>query len=212
MSGRGTRTVAERTVIPPTRRRLAAAVALGCLAVVLVLAVMFHGERTGTRFDDAVYAAIMRHLSTGQLKGLLHLTDPAPMIVLLAAVAGIAAVRRNWRLVAVTVISPLLALLVTEQILKPLVHRTHLGGLAYPSGHESAPACLAAIAAMLVLRTGWRLAAKLASLAALVLDLLLCGIALVGAFYHYATDTVGAVCLSVACVLSTALVVDRQFT
>jgi undecaprenyl-diphosphatase len=112
----------------------------------------------------------------------------------------------------VTVVSPLLALLLTEQVLKPLVHRTHLGGLAYPSGHESAPACLTTILAVLVLRTGWRLVVKLAAVAALVLYLALCAIALVGAFYHYATDTVGAVFLSVACVLATALVVDRQFT
>jgi undecaprenyl-diphosphatase len=180
--------------------------------VVLVLAGSFHDERTGTRFDDAVYAAIMRNLSTGELNGLLHLTDPVPMTVLLAVVAGIAAVRCNWRLAAVTVISPLLALLLTERVLKPVVHRTHLGGLAYPSGHESAPACLATILAILAMRTGWRLAVKLAALAALVLYVSLCGVALVGVFYHYATDTVGAACLSAACVLATALIVDRQFT
>lgn len=182
------------------------------LLVVLALAALVHGARTGTAFDDRVYAAIVGHLSTRALDDLLHLADPIPMVTALAALAAAAALRRHWRLSAVTVLAPLLALLLTEVILKPLVDRTHEGQFAFPSGHETAPACLATILAVLVLRTGWRLLAKVIVLAALVCYLALCAIALVGAFLHYVTDTIGSVCLSAACVLATALVVDRQFT
>jgi len=196
-------------VIAPARRRLAAGIAGGCAVAVLVLAGLVHGDRTGTVFDDRVYAAIVAHLSAGTLAALLHLTDPIPMAIALAALAVAAALQRHWRLCATTVVAPLLALLLTEAALKPLVDRTHEGMLAYPSGHESAPACLATILALLVLGTTWRTTVKVLVLAALVLYLVVCAIALVGAFLHYVTDTVGAVALSVSCVLATALAVDR---
>jgi undecaprenyl-diphosphatase len=205
-------TVADRTVLAPAHRRVAARIAAAGSLVVVALAVAVHGARTGTAFDDRLYAGIVGHLSARTLDDLLHLSDPVPMLLALGALAGAAAVRRHWRLSAVTVIAPLLALLLAEVVLKPLVDRTHEGQLAFPSGHETAPACLATILAVLVLRTGWRVPAKAAALTALVGYLTLCAIALVGAFLHYVTDTIGSVCLSVACVLATALVVDRQFT
>jgi undecaprenyl-diphosphatase len=202
-----TATVTDPLIVPP-RRRLAAGIAVGCAVVVLALAVLVHGDRSGTRFDDRLYAGIIDHFSTGALNALLHLTDPITMAAAVAALAVAAALRRRWRLCAVTVAAPLLALLLTEGVLKPLVDRTHEGMLAYPSGHESAPACLATIVTLLLLRTGWPAIVKTAVLAVLVAYLVLCSIALVGAFLHYVTDTVGAVCLSVACVLGSALVAD----
>jgi undecaprenyl-diphosphatase len=202
-----TATVTDPLIVPP-RRRLAAGIAMGCAVVVLALAALVHGDRSGTRIDDRLYAAIIDHFSTGVLVALLHLTDPITMAAAIAALAVAAALRRRWRLCAVTVAAPLIALLLTEGVLKPLVDRTHEGMLAYPSGHESAPACLATIVTLLLLRSGWPAIVKAAVLAVLVAYLVLCSVALVGAFLHYVTDTVGAVCLSVACVLASALVAD----
>jgi undecaprenyl-diphosphatase len=212
MGAQRARTVAQHPVIAPARRRLAGAIALGCLVVVLALAVVVRGRDSGTTLDNKIDPAVIRHLSTSVSTALLHLTDPVVIACATAALAALAAARRRWRLFAVTLLSPSLALLLTEVVLKPVVHRTHEGALAYPSGHESVPASLATILALLVLQTRWRVRVKAAALAALVLYLVLCAVALVGVFFHYATDTVGAVCLSVTCVLATALVVDRQFT
>src|SRR5690348_3909065 len=161
------RTVTDRAWMAAHQRRLAGAVAGACLAVPLLLAALFQGKRFGNPFDDKVQGAIVWHLSTRVLDGLLHLTDPVPMTAALAVLAAAAALCRRWALCAVTVLSPLLALLVTEVVLKPLVHRTHQGGLAFPSGHERAPACLATILALLVLRSGWHVAAMAAAIAAL---------------------------------------------
>jgi undecaprenyl-diphosphatase len=211
MTAQRTPTIAGRTVIAVPQRRRAAGTALGCAVVVLALAGLVHGQKSGTAFDDRVYAAIVRRLSTGTLTALLHLTDPIPVTIALAALAGAAAARRHWRLFTVTVGAPPVALLLTEVVLKPVVHRTHEGQLAYPSGHQSAPACLTAILALLILRAGWTRLRKIAALAVLVLYLALCSIALVGAFLHYVTDTIGAVCLSISCVLAAALLADRAF-
>jgi undecaprenyl-diphosphatase len=199
-------------LLAPAWRRVAGGVALACAVVVVALGLAVRGQRSGTAFDDEVDARVMRDVPTGVLNTLLHLTDPVPMALALAAVAVLAALRRRWPVCAVAVVAPLLALGLTEAVLKPLVHRTQQGLLAYPSGHESAPGCLATMLALLVLRSTWSTPAKIAGVSVLVLFLAACAIGLIGAFFHYATDTIGAVCLSVACVLITALIADRQLT
>jgi undecaprenyl-diphosphatase len=141
------------------------------------------------------------------------------MIVgLLAMVAFVAVLRRRWDVLALTVITPLLTTGLTEKVFKPLFDRTNLTVVqatgssearAYPSGHESAVSALLVIIGLVVLQAPLRVATKIAWLLVLAAYYTLSVFGLVGAYYHFATDTVGSLGLALAVVPGTALVLDR---
>jgi membrane-associated phospholipid phosphatase len=97
----------------------------------------------------------------------------------------------------------------TSLVLKPMVQRTRDGSLAFPSGHTTAVASIAATAAILVLAAP-ALAVRTRRLVAAGLGLLVVvvGICLVGRGYHYPTDVLGALGVVAAIVPPAALVVD----
>jgi membrane-associated phospholipid phosphatase len=64
------------------------------------------------------------------------------------------------------------------------------------------------VLSVLLLRTSWHGGVKTAILAVFAAWTVLGAVGLVRIFAHYPSDTAGAVCVSVAVVLSTALVVD----
>ena len=97
-----------------------------------------------------------------------------------------------------------------DGLLKPLVHRTYLGALSYPSGHTAAVSAIAATVTVLLLvpphpvrfsvprlliaAAAWAVAAVVA-------------IGVIGLKFHYLTDTVAgaAVGTGTVCVLAFAL-------
>lgn len=127
---------------------------------------------------------------------LLHFTDGRLVVALFAVTLVVALHRRRWRLAAVVVVTPAVALAV-ERVSKPLFGREKDGALAYPSGHV---ALTVVVTGMAVLVAGGALWAIVAAVAVSVLGLL--GQAFT---YHYFTDTVGAVCLGTALVCAAAL-------
>ncbi len=131
----------------------------------------------------------LRWLAQGADRGLL-------VLVLLAAVTD-ALVRRRWRLAAVMVFSPLLAIALV-QLLKELFDRRKEGGLAYPSGHVTATTV---VWGMVVLVAGAALWAVVLAASACVLTAV--G---VGVTFHYITDTVGGLLLGTAIVCLAAQV------
>ena len=198
-------------------------VVVACLVVVLALAVAFHDKNHGTGFDDSVDHWLRAH---GQpfWKTLIHITDPAKVFGLYAVLVAWAIWRRRWPVVALAVLTPLVTTGLVEYVLKPVVHRTPyvapgdiavvksiFGGsipTAYPSGHESVLGSLVAVCGLLVVTTTWTLRRKLAALALLVVVALVGAVSLVGRYYHYATDTIGAMFLCVAMVLLVGMAVD----
>jgi membrane-associated phospholipid phosphatase len=97
-----------------------------------------------------------------------------------------------------------------ELLLKPLVHRTYLGILAYPSGHTTAMFALAATVAVLLLVPA---PAKARSVRAAVPSAacLLGGvvaIAVIGLRWHYFTDTIAGAAVGIATVCGLALALD----
>ena len=199
-------------------RRSAALLVIGTgLAVLVVLGTWLHDDTRGNPFDDAVQRAVLRLLPGGVLTALLHLSDPPLVAGLLCSLVIVGVLLRRPDLAALALLAPAASVVVTEELLKPLVHRsnhivTHdlglTGTLAFPSGHETGVASVLSVIAVVVLGARLGRRATLAWCAGLGLVLVAAAAALVGEFYHYATDTVGAVAVVAVVTPSVALAVD----
>jgi membrane-associated phospholipid phosphatase len=164
----------------------------GLLAVLLGLP--FAGG-TAPGAVDATVAGWTAHLSPGVLRALVFPTEPYVVIALgvLAAVLCLRAGRRADAAFALG--APLLAVLLTSLLLKPLYDRWKNDTLVYPSGHTVS---LVAVLTVLVLVTRRVFVLVLSALA-----LLAATAGLVGLGYHYLTDVAGGTLFAVAVVLLT---------
>ena len=186
-------------------------VAVLAAAAVAVLGWHFAGDTSAGHLDRTIAGDVaMRHgLARFLGQGFADLGDPAPVAVVLVALAALAYVARGRRGFAFAILGPLLAMVTTSLVLKPLIDRTRGGDLAFPSGHTTAVGSLALAAAVLLL--GWALvprALRWVGAIALVLVVVAVGTSLVGRGVHYPTDTVGAVGVVLAVVLLVALAID----
>jgi undecaprenyl-diphosphatase len=200
-------------LVPTRMRTRAMVVAVIAALVVAVLAVLLHGKRQ-TGVDETITRWLYIHLRSWWIaRKLLTLSEPAFEVGVLGALAVGAAMRRAWNVVAVAVIGPIAAVVLSEFVLKPLVHR-QLGGVsfpisdAYPSGHETGIAALLTVLGLLTLRTAWSAAAKAAILLAFVIWAVVAAIGLIRNFAHYPSDTVGGVGVALAVVIGTAFAID----
>jgi membrane-associated phospholipid phosphatase len=105
--------------------------------------------------------------------------------------------RRDWVRALVCAVAPVGAVLIVDQVAKPLINR-HIDGVAgsYPSGTVTAVAALAAGAVLVAPRIARTVTAVLA--AALVVSI---GAAVVILRWHYPTDALGGACVGVGAVL-----------
>jgi undecaprenyl-diphosphatase len=200
-------------LVPTRMRTRAMVVAVIAALVVAVLAVLLHGKRQ-TGVDETITRWLYIHLRSWWIaRKLLTLSEPAFEVGVLGALAVGAAMRRAWNVVAVAVIGPIAAVVLSEFVLKPLVHR-QLGGVsfpisdAYPSGHETGIAALLTVLGLLTLRTAWSAAAKTAILVAFGIWAVVAAIGLIRNFAHYPSDTVGGVGVALAVVIGTAFAID----
>jgi undecaprenyl-diphosphatase len=124
---------------------------------------------------------------------------------------------RRWDVAVFAAVSPVLAIVLTEVVLKPIVGRYLTYEFAqialprsgaFPSGHETGLASLTTELAILTLRAPIAAAWRALVVSALALWTAVGAIGLVANLYHYATDTVGGVGVAVATVLGVALLVD----
>jgi membrane-associated phospholipid phosphatase len=104
--------------------------------------------------------------------------------------------RRDWVRALVCAVAPVGAVLIVDQVAKPLINR-HIDGVAgsYPSGTVTAVAALAAGAVLVAPRIARTVTAVLA--AALVVGI---GAAVVILRWHYPTDALGGACVGVGAV------------
>jgi undecaprenyl-diphosphatase len=177
-----------------------------------VLGVWFAGTRRAGPLDRAVDGRMVAHL--GPHEGLLwpisDLGSPPvlPLGVLALALAAVA-IRRGWSAVALAVAGPLAAVLLAELMLKPLVGRTHEGGLALPSGHTTSIAALAWVFVLMFVAGGTgRLWLRVALVGLAVLAVLGVAASMVALERHYATDTVAGALVATAVVGTVALLLD----
>lgn len=214
-------------MISPAWRTRAALICAVALAGFAALAALVAGGRS-TSFDTWMFGELYADIGNGTAAVLLSISTPALSIGICALVALFAALLRRFDLTALAVVGPTLTVVLTKFVLKPLLGRQYgsnevaepvlghqlfderfeLSGV-FPSGHESAvaaTACLLVVVAFqLPLTRRWR-AALLTLIAAWTL---LAAVGLVRNFWHYATDTIGAMLLATTVVLGVALTIDR---
>ena len=138
------------------------------------------------------------------------LAAPAICAVLVVSFA-LGLVRRAFLRVAVYAVLATAALLVNENVAKPLVQRTYNGELTFPSGHVTAVSATA-LAMWLAL---YPLLGKRVRNTTLVLGVawtLLMSLAVVGALWHTPLDAVGSILLSVGIVTAGAAVFEPAGT
>jgi len=202
------------------RWRIAAAAAIAMSVLfVAVLGVRLH-DAGPTAFDVWALRHSVSAIGSGDASALLHFSEPAVSLSVIVVVAALAAVARRWRLVVLAAIGPALAVVLTEYVLKPVIDRylvqpgVPLAVLraaysgAFPSGHETGVASAAVLTLVAVgqLRVG--VAARAAIAAVLAAWAGVAALGLIRNFFHYATDTVGALGVSVAVVLGGAWAID----
>jgi len=202
------------------RARIAAWVLIGfAFTMFLALALRLHDTSEPTSFDNAFAAWLFGHTGTVAQHGLLVLSEPGLTIGVVVLIALLAAVLRRWDVVAFAVVGPGAAVVLSTEILKPIVNRllghvadvTTAGfvpGYAFPSGHETALASATTVLGVLLLRGPFDVRTKAIGLGVTVVWTVAGAAGLVRNGYHYVTDTIGGACVAIVVVLGTALVVD----
>jgi membrane-associated phospholipid phosphatase len=190
--------------------------AAASLAGVAALAAAYAGTSSAGRIDNRVDGWLIRHSAhhMGLVRAMADLGGPVPVAVAtVPLVVGLVRLGRG-RGALLAALSPLGASALTELVLKPLIGRTHSGGVSFPSGHATGLGSVLAVVVVLAVDQrpprlpGW--AQWVVGLATGVLAVAGCA-ALVAAQYHYASDTLGGIGVAVASVLILALVVDGWF-
>jgi membrane-associated phospholipid phosphatase len=200
-------------LLPGPARPWAGALLTCCAILVAVLGVLFAHDSTADRFDHAVDAPIIGWLG-GHPRLLPWLAAPGtlkPAGILCAAivVACLLTGRLNGAVLAAAAFP--IAVGLDERLLKPLVHRTYLGNVVYPSGHTTAIVTLAATLAVLLLippQPARTTAVRVVITAAACLAGVVVAIAVIGLRWHYFTDTVAGAAVGIGTVCGLALVLD----
>lgn len=189
-------------------------VALTALAGALVTAGLgwrYAGESDAGRADRGLTALLDTQHGVPRVlaQAFAALGGPLPVAVALLVLAPLAWALRGGRGLALVLLGPPTAMVTTSLVLKPIVERTRGGELAFPSGHTTSVASLAVACGVLVLGlTAVPRALRLLAVSGLAALVLAVGAGLVVRGYHYPTDTLGALGVATAVVLSTALAVD----
>lgn len=202
-----------RPLLTPSVRLWAGVVLACCVILVAVLGVLFAHESAADQFDRVIDSPIITWLGghPGVAAWLAAPGAQLPAVALSAAiiVACLLTGRLNGALLAATAVP--VAVGVNDHLCKPLVHRTYLGTLSYPSGHTAATFALAATVAVLLLaspQSGKGGALRvLVSAAACVLGGVV-AVGVIGLRWHYFTDTVAGSAVGIGTVCGLALLLD----
>lgn len=199
-------------LLPAGTRRPAAILAAGCLVLVTVLAILSAHQGHGHAIDRAVDSWVIGRgvpvhalLLVSRIGGVTATT----LLTAALALACLAARRVAGAVLAIGGVG--LASVLTEFVLKPLVHRTLTGFLVYPSGHTTGLFALAAAIAVIVLapRSGRpRPAFRIAAVAAAVVVGAVAGLAMVALHFHYFTDTLAGAAVGTGVVIGLAFLLD----
>ena len=203
-----------RPLLAGPARTWAIAVVIGCALLVAVLGVLFAGQARASWFDHLVDSPIISTLGRHGLIA-LRLASPGTLGPAVLISGAIAVVCLRFRRINGAMLA-LLAVPVSDglddAILKPLIGRTDLSQLTYPSGHTTAVFAMTTTVAILLLvppqprRT--RTLRALLVLAALVVALIVAA-AVIALEWHYFTDTIGGAAVAIGVVCTLAIIIDQ---
>ena len=198
-------------LLSPAMRPLAAVIVAVCAGTTALLGVWLgHGPHTDpvdTAADSAVRASLSGY---PKLLELLARLGDLPAITGITAILVLACLlRRRYRGAVLLALSVPAAAVITERLLKPLVGRTLLGFLSFPSGHATVTFALATAITVLLagvpaLPRAVRLAVAVAAFAAAAII----AAAMIALGLHYLTDAVAGAAVGIGTVLATALLID----
>lgn len=197
--------------------RAALAVTIGAVAVFLALGILVWHDDHGLALDNSFHDWVLRTFDVYTRYDMVQLTDRWAIVLAAAIIAGLALLARRVDLAALCVAAPLAATGLTEYVLKPIFDRsvplvarlTGVEAKAYPSGHETAVSSVLVLLALILLRARLPVVLKAGGLVALTSYYVVTVFGLVGQYYHYLTDTLGALAVAIAVVLGGALAIDR---
>ena len=202
---------AARPLLSDAARLPAAAIVAACVVTTALLgAWLGHGAHTDRA--DAVIDAKVKAILPGNAQVLERLAWPGGLhaiIGMTAVLVLVCVLRRRYRGAALLVIAIPAASVITERLLKPLVGRTALGFLSFPSGHATGTFALAT--AITVLLAGAPRVSRAVRLAAAVIAFAVASVvaaAMIALGFHYFTDAIGGAAVGIGTVLATALVID----
>ena len=201
---------AARPLLSAAARIPAAAVVAVCVATTALLgAWLGHGAHTDP-VDAAVDARVHAILAgrSGLLAVLDWLGNVPTIAVMTTALVFACLVRRRYRGAALAAISVPVASMITERLLKPLVGRTSLGFLSFPSGHATGTFALAAVIMVLLMGAGVPRAVRLAATVTAFVVAVAVGAAMIALGFHYFTDAVAGAAVGTGTVLAAALALD----
>src|SRR4051794_10586546 len=198
-----------RTVMPARTPRVVVVVALAAFLAITVL--VWTGALDGV--DNAAWHFGEDHHSDAAVTAARILTDVLqPLVDAVALLVGGAVLAHRRRDVAPLVVAVVVIAAVSAVVLglkhsmdRPLPHSHGHGALGFPSGHTAATACFLATLAVLAAQHRRRLRRRLLGLVTALTALVV--VALVYAGYHWLTDALGSLALSVA--VLAALRLDR---
>jgi len=209
----GWRTRNGRPLLAAPARRWAMTLLAGCAVAVAVPAVLFAHQATPDGLDRAVDAPFINWFSGHRGLGLWLVFPggliPAGVLTVVIVVCCLVTGRLNGAVLAAAAVPVAEGL--SEGLLKPMVQRTYLGFLTYPSGHTTAVFALTATVAVLLLgapRRGRPGPLRVLVPAAAALLAVVVATALIGVRFHYFTDTVGGAALGIGTVCGLALLLD----
>jgi membrane-associated phospholipid phosphatase len=203
-----------RPLLAASARPWAGALAACCATLVAVLGVLFAHQARADRLDHAVDSQVIAWLGghRGLLLWLAASGSLIPVGVLCVAITAACLLtgRLNGAVLAVAAVPAAVGL--DEALLKPLVHRTYLGNVVYPSGHTTAVVTLAAtLTVLLLIPPQPARAAALRVLIPVAACALGAGVAIavIGLQWHYFTDTVAGAAVAIGTVCGLALLLDQ---
>jgi membrane-associated phospholipid phosphatase len=201
-----------RPLLADCARPRAIALLAGCVILVAVLGTVFARQSTADAFDRAVDSPVIawfahRQNSAGWLS-LAGTPIPAAGLTAVIVAACLLAGRLNGAVLAAAAVP--VATVLNETLIKPLVHRTYLGQVVYPSGHAATIFALAATVTVLVLGAPRRLRVPILTVTYAVAVAVVAGV--IGLRYHYFTDTVAGAAVGTGTVCGLALILDLIYT
>ena len=212
-SGPPPRAASARLLLAASARPRLAAVLTGCAILVVALGALFAGQSTADAFDRAVDSPVIT-LFAGHRGLALWLaypgtTIPAVVLSVVIAVACLLTGRIRGALLAIAAVPVAVGL--CEVLIKPLVHRTYIGQVVYPSGHTATIFAVAATMTVLLLASPQPAMARplrMLILAAAYLAAVAVVVGVIAVRFHYFTDTVAGAAVGTGTVCGLALVLD----